>query len=170
MKRLMVMRHAKSDWNAGAATDHARPLNTRGRTAAPLMGRYLSSIGEIPELVLTSSAVRARSTAELAHEGGSWDSVIDVRDELYGTGPDGVLRSISTVPSEVDQLMVVGHQPTLGGLLFMLTGGNVAVKTATVAIVDLYLGRSWHSDEPPHGELIALLQPRHIAAGWKEAP
>ena len=163
MKRLYVMRHAKSDWHAGAATDHARPLNGRGRRAAPLMGRYLADIGETPELVITSSAVRARTTAELAIEAGDWGARLQVTDSLYGTGPDGVLNVIGGVSDDIDRLMVVGHQPTLGGLVATLSGGNVAVKTATVVILDLYLGRSWQSDTPPHGEIIAVLQPRHVA-------
>lgn len=163
MKRLLVMRHAKSDWNAGVSSDHARPLNPRGRRAAPAMGRLLTAIGETPQYVITSSATRARTTAELARKGGGWDADLDVRDALYGTSPDGILAEIATVPEEFDSLMVVGHQPTLGGLVAVLTGGSVAVKTATVAIIDLYLGASWASAEPPHGELIAVLQPRHVA-------
>jgi len=162
MKRLLVMRHAKSDWNAGVASDHARPLNNRGRNAAPAMGRLLTAIGESPDHIFTSSAVRAKTTAELASEGGGWDAHIDVRDALYEASPDGVLREIATAPDSTQRLMVVGHQPTLGGLVGVVTGGSVAVKTATVVIIDLYLGSSWASAEPPHGELLAVLQPRHL--------
>ncbi len=162
MKRLLVMRHAKSDWEAGVASDHARPLNARGRAAAPLMGRLLAALDEAPDLVLTSSAVRARTTAELAAEAGDWNAAIEVRDALYGAGPDGVVEEIMSAPETVGRLMVVGHQPTLGGLVARLTGGNVAVKTATVVIIDLYLGSAWESLEPPHGELVAVLQPRHV--------
>ena len=163
MKRLLVMRHAKSDWAAGALLDHDRPLNARGKRAAERMGALLAEIDQVPELVVSSSAVRARRTAELAAAAGDWPGPIEIEPELYGTSAGGALRVVAATPDSVERLMVVGHQPTWGALVAELTGGAVQMKTATVAIVDLMLGREWAFDEPLQGELVALLQPRHFA-------
>lgn len=163
MKRLFVMRHAKSDWSAGAANDHERPLNGRGTRAAGAMGRLLTEIGQVPELIISSSAVRARTTAELAARAGGWDAPIVVEPALYGTSPEGALRVVTTAPQHVASLMVIGHEPTWSGFVALLTGGAVQMKTATVAIIDVMVGGSWDIDISTHGELVTLLQPRHFA-------
>jgi len=163
VKRLLVMRHAKSDWHSGADSDHDRPLNDRGREAAAMMGVVLARIREVPELAITSSALRARTTVETAAAAGGWDTEIRVDRALYGTSPDGALAVISRTRDEVERLMVVGHQPAWGGLVNRLTGAAIQMKTATVAIVDLMIGASWRSNDDPLGELVALLQPRHFA-------
>lgn len=162
MKQLLVMRHGKSDWHAGAATDHARPINARGVAAARSMGRHLTSSDLAPDVVLTSSALRARTTAELAAEAGGWSVPVEAVDAFYDASVDTVLARIARVPDEVDRLMVVGHQPTWGALVWRLTGGSVAMRTATVAVVDLHLGRSWDHDGDLAGELLAVFQPRHL--------
>lgn len=163
MKRLLVMRHAKSDWSAGAATDHERPLSRRGVAAARRMGEVLDAIAEVPDLVVSSSAVRARTTAELAAEAGGWSTPISIEPELYGASPTSTLRIVARTSDDVERLMIVGHQPTWGGVVHALTGAAAQMKTATVAIIELMLGASWWSDEPPFGELVAVLQPRHFS-------
>lgn len=162
MKQLLVMRHGKSDWHAGATTDHGRPVNERGVRSAIAMGRLLTDTGLAPDHVLTSSALRARTTAELAAEAGGWDAPVDATDGFYDASVDGVVARLALVPDEVDRLLVVGHQPTWGALVWRLTGGAVAMRTATVAVVDLQLGRSWDHDGDVGGELLAVFQPRHF--------
>ncbi len=68
MKTLLLMRHAKSDWDADYESDHDRPLNDRGLKSARLMGRVLADEGLVPDLIISSTALRARTTAELATE------------------------------------------------------------------------------------------------------
>ena len=126
------------------------------------MGTLLADIGQVPELVVTSSAVRARRTAELAAEAGAWGAAIEIEPDLYGTSADATLRIVSSTPDNIDRLMIVGHEPTWGAVVAALTGGAVQMKTATIAIIDVMLGQSWSSPEPLHGELVALLQPRHF--------
>ncbi len=166
MKQLLVMRHAKSDWHAGAATDHARPINERGVAAATTMGRVLTRSGLEPDAVLTSSALRARTTAELAAEAGRWDAGVDATDAFYDASVDDVLARLALVSDDVDRLLVVGHQPTWGALVWRLTGASVAMRTATVAALDLMLGRSWDLSEgfggEAMGEILAVYQPRHF--------
>lgn len=164
MKRLMILRHGKSDWNAGAASDHARPLSRRGTGAAMTMGKLLSRLGEAPDLIVTSSAVRARETALLAADAGEWDCETIEVDDLYGTSAGGALRVASGTPDEVDRLMLVGHEPTWGYLVRALTGAAVEMKTATVAAVDLRMA-SWRHAPEAAGTLAYLLQPR-LFSDW----
>lgn len=88
MRTLLVMRHAKSDWNADYGRDHDRPLNQRGVRSARYMGQLLSEEGKVPDLVITSTAVRARSTAQLANDAGDWDAEIVLDSNLYGSMPE----------------------------------------------------------------------------------
>lgn len=126
------------------------------------MGRVLRSLDEIPELVITSSAVRARTTVELAATAGEWDTPIEISPDLYGASVEGALAVAATAPSSVDNLMIVGHQPTWGSVVAHLTGGSVQVKTATVVGIDSY-AYDWPDLLVTGGELVFVLQPRMFA-------
>jgi phosphohistidine phosphatase len=165
MKRLMILRHGKSDWNAGASSDHARPLSRRGTGAAMTMGKLLTRLGEAPDLIVTSSAVRARETALLAADAGEWECETVEVDDLYGTSAADALRVASGTSDDVERLMLVGHQPTWGYLVRALTGAAVEMKTATVAAVDMQMG-SWRHAPQAAGSLAYLLQPR-LFSHWE---
>lgn len=159
MKRLMILRHAKSDWNAGASSDHARPLNRRGTAAAMTMGKIIANMGEVPDVIYCSSAQRARETAMLAMDSGKWDSNLEEVDALYGTSAEGALAVAAQAPEPTETLMLVGHEPTWSYLVHSLTGADVAIKTATVAAIDLSIAR-WSQAQQARGTLAYLLQPR----------
>lgn len=128
------------------------------------MGKLLSRLGETPDLIVTSSAVRARETALLAADAGEWGCETIEVDDLYGTSAGGALRVASRTPDAVDRLMLVGHQPTWGYLVRALTGAAVEMKTATVAAVDLRMA-SWRHAPEAAGTLAYLLQPR-LFSDW----
>lgn len=161
VKKLLIMRHAKSDWSAGVA-DRDRPLNARGRRAATAMGKALAAMNEVPDLVISSSATRAATTAQRAVEGGEWTSAIRYTDDLYATSVRGALEVLMGADPAAESVMLVGHEPTWSSLVAQLTGGAVAVKTATVAAIDLYV-RDWADVYDAHGELLFLLQPRTLS-------
>jgi len=165
MKSLLVLRHGKSDWHgAGSPTnDHDRPLKPRGQRSARLMGRYLSASDNEPDLVLTSSAVRAHSTAELAAEAGGWNCRMEVLDALYGASPGEVL-DIVRAQSNPERLLVVGHEPTLSELVAELVGGiGLRFPTAALARID-FVGDAWAEVGPRMGTLQWLVVPRALAA------
>lgn len=161
MPTLLLMRHAKSDWEADYAADHDRPLNERGVRNARLMGRVVASQDRVPHLIISSTAVRARTTAELAIESGGWDTELRLDPALYESGPSGVLEVAAGSP-DVDRLMLVGHQPTWSMLVRQTTGDNVDMKTASIAVIDFQLG-TWAGIEDAEGSLVALLQPGEFA-------
>lgn len=159
----MLLRHAKSDWDADYSSDHARPLNNRGMDSARAIGVAIARSRQIPDLVISSSALRAQSTAFLAADTGGWETEIRLTDELYGTSAGGVLSIVQDTPAEVDRLMLVGHEPawsTTAGIL--IGGGRVRVRTACVVAVDL---PSWSLAEPGRGELAWMLAPRLFTDG-----
>ena len=159
MKRLMILRHAKSDWNAGASSDHARPLNKRGTAAAITMGSVIAKMNAVPDLIYCSSAQRAKETAMLAIDAGDWGSELEEVDALYGTSIEGALAVAAQAPEPTETLMLVGHEPTWSYLVHSLTGADVDIKTATIAAVDLSISR-WSQAQQARGTLVYLLQPR----------
>lgn len=161
-KTLLLMRHAKSDWAADYSGDHERPLNRRGVRSARLMGGALAARGLAPQLVISSTATRAASTARLADEAGGWDADLRFDPALYDSGPDEVLEAASAAPN-VARLMIVGHQPTWSMLVRRLTGDSVEMKTATVAIVELDIAH-WTDLLSADGRLVEVLNPRDIVA------
>ncbi len=164
MKRLIVLRHAKSDWDTDFESDHDRPLARRGVAAAGTMGVALANMDQIPDLVYSSSALRARTTVELAAEAGGWDTTIELFDDLYGTSAEAALAVAGRAGPQIDRLMLVGHQPTWGTLVYQLTGGRVQVKTATAVGIDLSID-SWNDVTTAHGEIAYVLQPRLFTDG-----
>ncbi len=136
MRTLLVMRHGKSDWDADNESDHERPLNERGVRSARLMGRFLASRELEPHWIITSTALRARATAELAKEAGGWSAGVVADSALYDTTPDGAVSVAAGAP-DVERVLLVGHQPTWSQLVHHLTGTEVDLKTADVALVSV---------------------------------
>jgi phosphohistidine phosphatase len=152
------MRHAKSDWSAEYGADHDRPLNDRGVRSARAMGRVLTEDGIAPDLIITSTAVRARDTARFAAEAGSWDCDIILEPRLYGSGADMVMRVAAEAPL-VERLMLVGHQPTWAIVVSVLTGDRVDMKTATVVSITCEVD-DWADLSSTRGTVDAVYQPR----------
>lgn len=157
MHRLMLMRHGKSDWDASYDTDHDRPLAGRGERSARAMGELLRNMGEVPDLVVSSTAVRAECTAELARLAGGWGCPMEFEPALYGAGPDEVLDVVARRGGSVERLMLVGHEPTWSMVVTRLTGARAPMKTATVAGIDL-AGDDWSA--VADGTLTYLVHPR----------
>lgn len=125
------------------------------------MGIVLAHAELVPDHAITSSAVRARTTLDLAAASGGWRTTIEVTDALYGTSPLGALEVASRTSDEVATLMLVGHEPTWSALAYHLTGGAVAVKTGTVVGIDLLVD-GWYRLPTVSGDVAFVLQPRHF--------
>ena len=162
MKTLLVMRHAKSDWGAASGGDHERVLARRGIKAARKVGRFLTDSGVPPDLVLSSTAVRALSTAELAGEAGEWGCRIVTSRDLYVSEPERVLEVIRKTGNGVQRLLIAGHEPTWSTLVgWLIGGGRVRMPTAAVACLDLPHG-DWVDLGPATCELRWLVTPKTL--------
>lgn len=159
MLHLMLMRHGKSDWDTGAESDHDRPLAPRGIRAAERMGLVLRELERVPDLVVSSTALRARSTAELARISGGWGSRLILDDSLYGAGVSDALAAAAVHGGTSSRVILVGHQPTWSMTVRHLTGTPVDMRTATIADIDVDVA-TWSEVPSGSGTLISLLQPR----------
>jgi phosphohistidine phosphatase len=135
MRRLMLLRHAKTEPDAPSGQDHDRRLDDRGRSDAGEIGHWLSRHPPFPNLVLVSSAVRAQQTWDLVWEEMK-DRVpapeLETLDELYGAEPTRLLKTVRMASaSDPKRLMLVGHNPGMHELGLMLAGsGDKAARKA----------------------------------------
>lgn len=160
MKSVFVLRHGKSDWNIGYGSDHDRPLAPRGIAAAKLMGRFLTDNRQIPAKILTSTAVRASTTAELAMTSGQWDCPISYCEDLYGATVSTVLNLLQREDDALSSILLVGHQPTWSEIIADFTGGTaIHFPTAALARVDFESDR-WRDVATGAGTLRWLVTPK----------
>ena len=150
MKSVWILRHAKAASHGSGDDDHSRPLTGRGRRQGAAVARDLTdrvtSGASTPDLVISSSAVRARRTAEAAH-GALGDGVpLEIEGDLYGADPDDIVARLRLLPDEVGAVMIVGHNPTFHDLALLLVSADDAegrtrleagFPTAALAIVSL---------------------------------
>src|SRR5260370_42359004 len=132
MKRLIVQRHAKSDWEAGATSDHERPLNERGRREAPSVGARLVELSAVPELALVSDATRTRETWDRI-KGSFARTKMELEPSFYLAGLDAVRERVARVDDEIETVLVLGHNPGWEELASALAGKRVELKTAYAA-------------------------------------
>jgi phosphohistidine phosphatase len=137
MKTLYLMRHAKSSWNFDDLSDQERPLNGRGRDDAPAMGQALAARNIRLDLLVSSPAVRALSTATLlAKEIEYPHDRIQVIEGIYGAEVPDLLGIVRQLPDEAEQVLLVGHNNTLTDFVNLLSP-NQMPELPTAAIVCL---------------------------------
>ena len=170
MKTIFLLRHAKSSWKHPELRDHDRPLNKRGKRQAPEMGTRIHDEDLTPDLILSSTAKRARKTAVVVAENCGYDGKIDYIETFYPGGPAAYLRVLSELPDDVQRVMIVGHNPGLEDFLEGLVGesdlpaGLVAadsptLPTAALAQVEIPLDAWRDLTAGTRGKLVKFLRP-----------
>lgn len=166
-RELLLMRHAKSDWNHPSLIDFDRPLNKRGQASAPKVGHWLRSRNLLPDRVISSPAVRTRQTANLvcAELGFSFDDVQwDMR--IYEATLADLLTVLADIPEHTKRVLLIGHNPGLEYLLAHLSStpdsaaGSKPMPTATVA--HFRLPDDWRKLPAGCGRLLILQRPREL--------
>jgi phosphohistidine phosphatase len=164
MKTLLILRHAKSAWDDPDVADHERPLNKRGKREAPRMGQLLRDENLVPDLIVSSTAKRARRTAKLVAEASGYEGEIELAETLYLAGAEAYLDALSKVPDQFQRVMVVGHNPGLEELVEVLTGEAESLPTAALAEIALSIVSWRQADESAEGKLVNVWQPRELDA------
>lgn len=161
LKRVTLLRHAKSSWEDSSLDDYDRPLNKRGERDAPMMGRRLLARGARPSLIITSPAKRARRTARLiAREIGYPIEFLQREADLYLTGPDGILAVASEQDNSFNDMIVVGHNPGLTELANRLTGLNIEnIPTCGIVAMEADI-RDWSELADSRCRLVFFDYPR----------
>jgi phosphohistidine phosphatase len=162
MKTLLVLRHAKSSWDDPALDDHERPLNKRGQRDAPRMGELLREHKLIPDVVISSDAVRARLTAEAVAAAARYAGKILLDPHLYMASPADILSLLPKVPENAATVMIVGHNPGLEKLVEQLTGERQDLPTATLAQIGLPIDRWRDLKMSTRGTLVDLWRPEEL--------
>jgi len=164
---LYLLRHAKSSWDEPLA-DHERPLAARGIRDARAAGRLLADRGWRPDLVLCSTAVRARQTWQRAAAAGAQAGEVRHVDAIYEASVARLLDLVHQAPDEIGSLMLVGHGPGLPGLAESLGArpephqawARMDAKYPTAGLAVLRLAGSWADAATGRAELVAFKVPR----------
>ncbi|HEY6778105.1 MAG TPA: histidine phosphatase family protein [Thermoleophilaceae bacterium] len=163
MKRLFLLRHAKSSRDDVALADRDRPLAPRGRRAAEVMARHLRDEKISPALVLCSPARRTRETLEAVAPSGE----VRIEEELYGASGTELLELLQDVPDEIESVMLVGHNPAIEELALGLAADGARLedmerKFPTGALATLSVPDSWRELGPGSAELVAFVTPKEL--------
>ncbi len=163
MKKLIIMRHAKSDNSDFSLKDIERPLNKRGEKDAPKMGKKLQSMNILPDLIISSPAKRAKQTAKLFAKEINYDKKIIIHDDLYFGDENDIINVISEVENDIQTLMIVSHNPTMESLTTVLSEENdyYQFKTATVCVLSTY-AKKWNNIKIQSFEIQHHLFPKNI--------
>jgi len=162
MKTLLVFRHAKSNQGHKALDDHERPLNKRGNKTAPLMGQWLAQQHAVPDLILSSTAKRAVSTAEQTAVAMGYEGEICYDKNLYLAPPNVCLQAVRSHAKAHTRVMIVGHNPGLQALIRAMTGVDRALPTAGLADIHLELDAWLDLTSHTTGQLSHFWLPREL--------
>lgn len=168
IKRLVIMRHAKSDWPDGVP-DHERPLLERGHREAPLAGKWLLKHKVVPDFILCSSSLRTRQTCTwICKELGDKAPTPKLEDDLYAASAQRMLTVINHVPDTVTTLMIVAHMPGVQDLAMHLASRDsdhdaymdAATRYPTSAFTVLELEKPWAELDGQDARLTHFTVPR----------
>ena len=171
MRRLLLLRHAKSDWPDGV-DDHGRPLAKRGRRACPLMGRYMADEALVPDLAVVSTAQRARETWRLVRPAFARDIVQHDEPRIYEASAGAIQDVIRETEPGVRSLLLVGHNPGLHDLALQLIGKasrsdlsrlRLKYPTAGLVVIDFRIGQ-WSEASAGPGRLERFETPKSVGA------
>ena len=161
-RSIIIFRHGKSDWDANYSKDHDRPLSKRGINASKKMGKYLKGINIIPDIVISSTAIRTKTTAELAMKAGNWSSHFITDNRIYGCSSNLLLELTHLLDDSNKTVCFVGHEPTCSSFISLCTFYSEKFKTASMAKIDFNV-KTWKGIELGKGNLAWIKSPREMS-------
>jgi phosphohistidine phosphatase len=163
MKTLYLVRHAKSSWKEIDISDKERPLNKRGKHDAPVMGKLMKKMNVQPDVIISSPAIRAFSTAKLiAKEIDYPKSKIELSDNIYMAGSMELFGEVSKSDDKYKSIILVGHNPGITDFLNLICEENIDnMPTCSVACIQFEIN-SWSKLKNKKGKLIFFEYPKKI--------
>ena len=154
-KTVYLLRHAKSSWDDPALSDRKRPLNERGQRNAPRMAKRFAERLPHPQIIISSPALRARTTAEIfASEPGMETCRLVINEDIYGASTKRLINIIREVDDSIDCIMLVGHNPDLTWLVNELVGADIDnLPTCSVVTINI-ASVSWKDTGKAHARLV----------------
>lgn len=170
MKKLLLLRHAKSSWDDPSLADFERPLSERGLKAAPRMGRELAARDWLPDTALVSPAARTHATWDLVAAQWSAQPQVAFPETLYDATPEEILAELRRTPDAVETLLVVGHNPGLQQLADGIAGGTseskalarLRQKFPTAGLARLVFEGKWRGLNFDGARLTHCLRPKDL--------
>ena len=161
--RLLLLRHAKSSWADESLDDWQRPLNERGERDAPNVGTLIKRLSLLPDLIITSDAVRAETTARAVARAAGYQGKIDLSPELYHATPGAIIDVLQNISdAKARTVMIVGHNPGLEDLVGHLTGQRVELPTAALVHISLRVNQWGEVAAARDAELVDIWRPRDM--------
>ncbi len=163
MKRLVLIRHAKSSWDNPRLDDFDRPLNKRGTRDAPMMGERLAKAGVKPDVIVSSPANRAITTARVIADAVGYDSAaIRQAEQIYEASIHDLLDVIHQLPDGADLAFMFGHNPGFTRLSYHLSGEDVDnIPTCGVFTIDFPV-ESWTAVKEDKGVFVSFDFPKNV--------
>ena len=164
-KSVILFRHGKSDWDAKYDSDHDRPLAKRGIRDAKRMGKFLSKRAEVPELILSSTALRTRETTKLAMEAGNWDVDVELEKKIYEASLEEIINIIKNQEDKYNSICLVGHEPIFSSII-RLIGNKKKMKFPTASMARIiFFTNNWKKIllEPDKCKLDWFYKPKSIS-------
>lgn len=170
MKKVILLRHAKSSWDDPQLDDHDRPLNARGKAAAPVIAEWLRDRQHMPDLVLCSSAKRTKQTVRRVRTVMPDLPKPEVERGLYHASPIVLKERLARLPADCDAVLVVGHQPGLGAFARKLADGRETRRckrayehfpTAAAAVMELDVD-DWSEIAFASARFVDFAKPREL--------
>lgn len=162
MKKLLLLRHAKSSWEDATLPDFERPLNERGQRAAPLIGKFMRERKLKPDLIICSPAKRTRETIALVLEASRLETELRYDERIYEATVASLLEIVSQIEDDKREVMLVGHNPGFENLLERLTGESKRMTTAALARIILN-AEKWDEAAAKGGRLEWLVKAKEMA-------
>ena len=161
MKKIMIMRHAKSDWKDNTVRDFDRPLNKRGTLAAPEMGNEIKRLNLRPDLIISSPALRAKMTAEAVAEKIGYTNKIIWDKSYYFAYTGDIFKSIKSLDENIEKLLIFGHNPTWSSIAEKLSGQYFNMKTAQLVVVEF--DGKWKDLKDFACKVVTSISPKDLA-------
>jgi len=164
---LLILRHAKSSWEAGVATDFDRPLSSRGLRTAPRVGRWLAGRDLAPDFVFVSPAQRTRQTLELLVDALGSEPEVRVEERIYEASLGELITLLGERPGDFRRVLLLGHNPGLAMLVDYLARNGLpeapgGTEFPTAALAHLDMPDDWSDLQRGDAELMEMLRPREL--------
>ena len=162
MKTLLILRHAKSSWKDFSIDDHDRPLNKRGKRNAPEMGKLIRRLDLSPDLILSSTAKRARKTAEAVADEVKYPKKLTLTRKLYHAFPDAYVEILQSLENHHRTVLIVAHNPGIEEMVAQLSGLYERMPTGALAHFSLPIDDWQDMTEKTKGELQGIYRPKEL--------
>jgi len=159
MKNLYIIRHAKSSWKDMNLSDYARPLNKRGKGNALLMGSVLKNKGIVPDIIITSPALRAKTTAKIIAKEINYSQKIIFKEEIYEANTNTLHKIVKHLDDEINTVFLFGHNPGLNELSYKYVHFCKNIPTCGVLEIE-FDSKSWMSIDTKNAKLISFDYPK----------